>query len=91
MKYEVIMENEAPNDEVRPPEPSSHALPSLVEAPQVLPQDYECFMGVSTHVAELKEFIGVRASQPQPALLIGEQRQGVRLVRWCNYTAVKES
>lgn len=73
MKYEVIMENEVPNDEVRQPEPLSHALPSLVEAPQVLPQDYECFIGVSTHVAELKEFISVRASQPQPTLLVGER------------------
>jgi DNA-binding NtrC family response regulator len=73
MNYEAIMENEASHDEVRQPEPPSHALPSLVEAPQVLPEDYECFIGVSAHVAELKEFIAVRAAQPQPTLLIGER------------------
>jgi DNA-binding NtrC family response regulator len=34
---------------------------------------YECFIGVSTNVADLKKFIGVQASQWQPALLIGER------------------
>src|SRR5438876_4391378 len=36
-------------------------------------EDYECFIGPSTHVAELKQFIGTQAAQRQPALLIGER------------------
>jgi DNA-binding NtrC family response regulator len=34
-------------------------------------QNYESFIGPSTHVAELKQFISVQASQRQPVLLIG--------------------
>ena len=33
----------------------------------------ECFIGVSTNVSGLKEFIGVQAAHRQPALLIGER------------------
>ncbi len=47
---------------------------TLVGGPRVLPLDqYECFVGVSTNVAALKQFISVQASQLQPTLLIGER------------------
>lgn len=37
------------------------------------PQVYDCFVGVSRHVAELKEFVSASASSPHPILLIGER------------------
>lgn len=47
---------------------------SLVGVPRVMPLDqYECFIGVSTNVTLLKQFVGVQASQHQPTLLIGER------------------
>ncbi len=47
---------------------------TLVGAPRVLPLDqYECFIGISTNVAALKQFISVQAAQSQPTLLIGER------------------
>jgi DNA-binding NtrC family response regulator len=47
---------------------------TLVGAPRVLPLDqYECFIGVSTNIAALKQFISVQAAQVQPTLLIGER------------------
>jgi DNA-binding NtrC family response regulator len=58
---------------VRPPLQPRPGL-TLVGAPRVLPLDqYECFVGVSTNVSALKEFISVQASQLQPTLLIGER------------------
>jgi DNA-binding NtrC family response regulator len=36
-------------------------------------EDYECFIGVSVNVSDLKKFIGVHASQTHPVLLIGER------------------
>ncbi len=36
-------------------------------------ENYECFVGVSPNVADLKKFIGVQASQMHPVLLIGER------------------
>lgn len=58
---------------------------TLVGGPRVMPLDqYECFIGVSTNVAALKEFISVQAAQRQPTLLIGErglrQEQVARLL-----------
>jgi DNA-binding NtrC family response regulator len=35
-------------------------------------ENYECFIGVSPNVSDLKKFIGVQASQTHPVLLIGE-------------------
>lgn len=35
-------------------------------------QQYDCFIGVSTHLAELKDFISVQATVSHPALLVGE-------------------
>lgn len=49
---------------------------SLAKAgvPRIISLDqYECFAGVSQHVAELKEFISAQALQHQPTLLIGER------------------
>lgn len=47
---------------------------SLVGAPRMLSLDqYECFIGVSTNVAALKQFISVQVVQRQPTLLIGER------------------
>jgi len=36
-------------------------------------ENYECFIGVSTNVSDLKRFIGAHASQTHPILLIGER------------------
>src|ERR1044072_5987193 len=58
----------------RPPTPQPRPALSLVGAQRTLsPDDYECFIGRSTHVAELKQSIGTQAAQRQPALLIGER------------------
>jgi len=47
---------------------------TLVGTPRVLPLDqYDCFVGISTTVAGLKEFISVQAAQRQPTLLISER------------------
>ncbi len=47
---------------------------TLVGAARVLPLDqYECFIGVSTNVVALKQFISVQASQRTPTLIIGER------------------
>ncbi len=47
---------------------------TIVGAPRVLPLDqYECFIGVSTTVTGLKQFISVQAAQKQPTLLISER------------------
>lgn len=50
---------------------------TLVGTPRILPLDqYECFVGVSTNVAALKQFISVQAAQNQAAkatLLISER------------------
>src|SRR5499433_3804369 len=36
-------------------------------------ESYECFIGISPNVSDLKKFIGVHASQTHPVLLIGER------------------
>ncbi|MGE0127053.1 MAG: sigma-54-dependent transcriptional regulator [Blastocatellales bacterium] len=36
-------------------------------------ESYECFIGVSPNVSDLKKFIGVQASQTHPVLLIGQR------------------
>lgn len=36
-------------------------------------ENYECFIGVSVNVSDLKKFIGAHASQTHPILLIGER------------------
>ncbi|MGH9767716.1 MAG: sigma 54-interacting transcriptional regulator, partial [Blastocatellia bacterium] len=36
-------------------------------------ENYECFIGVSPNVSDLKKFIGVQASQLHPVLLIAER------------------
>lgn len=47
---------------------------TLVGSPRVLPLDnYECFIGVSTNVAALKQFISVQAAAHTPTLIIGER------------------
>lgn len=47
---------------------------TLVGTPRILPLDqYECFVGVSTNITALKQFISVQASQHQPTLLISER------------------
>ena len=66
------MANEAVEKKLPPPQPRP-AL-SLVGTPRVLSlETYECFIGPSPHVAELKEFISIQAAQRQPVLLIGER------------------
>ena len=36
-------------------------------------ENFECFIGVSPNVSDLKKFVGVHASQTHPVLLIGER------------------
>ncbi|HKX32005.1 MAG TPA: sigma 54-interacting transcriptional regulator [Blastocatellia bacterium] len=58
---------------IQPPIQPRPAL-TLVGTPRVLPLgQYECFIGVSTNVASLKQFISVQAAQQQSTLLIGER------------------
>jgi DNA-binding NtrC family response regulator len=67
------MANEAVDKKIPIPPQPRPAL-SLVGAPRVLSLDnYECFIGASVQVAELKEFISTQACHRQPALLIGER------------------
>ena len=62
------------NDKKPFPTPQPRPALSLVGAPRSLSLDeYECFIGPSTHVAALKEFIANQAAQRFPALLIGER------------------
>jgi DNA-binding NtrC family response regulator len=66
------MTSEAINSQIPTPQPRP-AL-TLVNSPRVISyENYECFVGVSTNVADLKSFIGVQASQMHPVLLIGER------------------
>jgi transcriptional regulator with AAA-type ATPase domain len=56
------------------PTPRPRPALCLVGAPRFVSlQNYESFIGPSTHVAELKQFISTQASQRQPVLLIGER------------------
>jgi DNA-binding NtrC family response regulator len=66
------MQNEVVTSKVISPQPRP-AL-SLVNGQRVISYDnFECFIGVSTNVSDLKSFIGVQASQMHPVLLIGER------------------
>ncbi|MCI0391840.1 MAG: sigma 54-interacting transcriptional regulator [Acidobacteria bacterium] len=48
--------------------------PRLAQVERVTPlPQFDCFIGVSAHLTELKEFIRVQASSLQPVLLIGER------------------
>ncbi len=63
-----------PNENLAAIPPQPRPALSLVGTPRAISlQDYECFLGVSSNVTELKEFISVQASQWQPTLLIGER------------------
>src|SRR5262245_32377513 len=72
----IIMTSEAKNQSngqpIRTPQPRP-AL-TLINSPRVISyENYECFIGVSTNVADLKTFIGLHATQMHPVLLIGER------------------
>ena len=48
--------------------------PQQAEPERVAPlSQFDCFIGVSAHLVELKEFISVQAAALQPVLLIGER------------------
>ncbi|MGH9853605.1 MAG: sigma-54-dependent transcriptional regulator [Blastocatellia bacterium] len=52
----------------------SHPRPQLAEAARAAPlPQFDCFIGVSAHLTELKEFISAQAAALQPVLLIGER------------------
>jgi DNA-binding NtrC family response regulator len=56
------------------PAPQPRPALTLVNGPrEVSYENYECFIGVSPNVSDLKKFIGVHASQTHPVLLIGER------------------
>ena len=67
------MENEVTQDKSQSSLPPPHPRSALVEVPPAWSPNNECLIGISAHVAELKEFIRLRATQPQPTLLIGER------------------
>ena len=51
-----------------------HLKPQLAETERVAPlPQFDCFIGVSAHLAEMKEFISVQAAALRPVLLIGER------------------
>ncbi len=56
----------------RKPQPRQ-PLTLVNERREVSYESYECFVGVSQHISDLKKFIGVQASQTHPILLIGER------------------
>jgi DNA-binding NtrC family response regulator len=56
------------------PDPQPRPALSLVNGQrEVSYENYECFIGVSPNVSDLKKFIGVHAAQTHPILLIGER------------------
>src|SRR5262245_17647578 len=64
--------NQSNGQPIRTPQPRP-AL-TLINSPRVISyENYECFIGVSTNVADLKTFIGLHATQMHPVLLIGER------------------
>ncbi len=68
------MATEAVEQAVESPSLKPRPALTLVGAPHVLPLDnYECFIGVSTNVAALKQFISVQATAKTPTLIIGER------------------
>jgi DNA-binding NtrC family response regulator len=57
-----------------PGAPQPRPALTLVNSPRELSyENYECFIGVSPNVSDLKRFIGVHASQTHPVLLIAER------------------
>jgi len=54
-----------------PPPRSGFALVGVSQLTSL--EQLECLLGVSTHVAELKQFIAAQAAQHQPVVLIGER------------------
>ncbi len=68
------MSNEATSQQASSPGLQPRPPLCWVNSPRPLSlQEYECFIGVSAHVAELKQFVTVQATQQQPVLLIGER------------------
>jgi DNA-binding NtrC family response regulator len=54
--------------------PQARPALTLINSPRAISYDqYECFIGCSTNVADLKSFIGLHAPQMHPVLLIGER------------------
>jgi len=66
------MQNQAVTSEVVQPTPRP-ALTLINGQRAISYENYECFAGVSTNIADLKRFIGVQAVQMHPVLLIAER------------------
>jgi DNA-binding NtrC family response regulator len=57
-----------------PANPSPRPSLTLINSPRAISYEgYECFVGVSQNVTDLKTFIGAQAAQTHPVLLIGER------------------
>jgi len=57
-----------------PTNPTPRPSLTLINSPRVISyESYECFVGVSQNVADLKTFIGAQSAQTHPVLLIGER------------------
>ncbi|MFN8001222.1 MAG: sigma 54-interacting transcriptional regulator [Acidobacteriota bacterium] len=70
------MLNEAASQNVEPLNGGLQPRPALtlINSARAISYDqYECFVGVSGNVSDLKSFIGVQASQMHPVLFIGER------------------
>jgi DNA-binding NtrC family response regulator len=64
------------NEAVDPQTATPQVRPALtlINSPRVVSYDhYECFIGCSVNVTDLKSFIGLHAPQMHPMLLIGER------------------
>ena len=68
------MNNEAFEQQNARPAPQPRPALTLVSGARVLPlEQFDCFLGVSTHASDLKQFVALHAPQRHPTLLIGER------------------
>jgi len=67
----AVVERGTVQEVMKPSEVSPTLLPA--EPPSHPWQEYDCFIGVSTNIRELKEFIALHGSSRRPVLLIGER------------------
>lgn len=69
-----MMSNEVNAEELAQQFEAPRSSPASEEAPTASPLETdECFAGVSSHVAELRNFVRDQANEKHPALLIGER------------------
>ena len=72
MPNEAVDRQQAEAPDLASPQPRP-ALTLVNGQREISYENYECFIGVSVNVSDLKKFIGAHASQTHPILLIGER------------------